>query len=369
VQISADKTWVSVSAGGSYSLALKADGTLWAWGDNSDGQFGDGTNIDSNVPVQIGTESDWSFIEAGDSHTATLKADWTLWTSGWNYYGQLGDGTTTSRNVFNEVHITYFPSANAGGPYGATEGQGIVLDASNSSDTDGYITLYEWDVDDDGVYEYSSSSESQTHVYIQHGTYTIRLRVTDNDGAIDEATTTADIVDTSPVADFTGSPLSGVPPLIVNYVNNSTGYDQPLSYEWDFDNDGITDSTEQSPSYTYNTAGIYTVTLKVTDADGSTNSLTRTDYVAACFSPVRIAGASPEYYSTLQEAYNAAQDGNTIQSRDMTFSEDLLLNRNITITIIGGYDCGYDINSGSSRISGSMTINNGAVNIENFILQ
>ncbi len=148
------------------------------------------------------------------------------------------------------------PTANPGGPYtGTEEGQAITLDGSGSTDSDGTIELYEWDIDNDGIYDYSSSLPTQDHTYDQQGTYTIKLRVTDNVGATDEATTTADISDTSPVADFTGSPTDGEAPLTLNFTNNSTGYDQPLSYEWDFDNDGTIDSTTENPLYTYNNPG------------------------------------------------------------------------------------------------------------------
>ncbi len=90
------------------------------------------------------------------------------------------------------------PVANPGGPYSAIEGQAITLDGSGSTDSDGTVDLYEWDINNDGTYEYSSSSPTQNHTYAQQGTYTIKLRVTDNLGATGVATTTATINDTAP---------------------------------------------------------------------------------------------------------------------------------------------------------------------------
>jgi len=171
------------------------------------------------------------------------------------------------------------PSVSTGGPYTGIEGQAITLNASGSTDSDGSITLYEWDINNDGTYDYSSTSSTQTHTYSQQGTYTIKLRVTDNLGATTVATTTATISDTSPAANFTGSPTSGTAPLTVNFTNATTGYDQPLSYKWDFDNNGTIDSTAQNPSYTYTAQGTYTVKLTVTDFDGSTNVLTKVNYI------------------------------------------------------------------------------------------
>jgi alpha-tubulin suppressor-like RCC1 family protein len=85
-----------IAAGGAHSLWLKPDGSLWAWGDNSVGQFGDGTTISHSAPVQVG--SGYVSIAAGWRHTVGLKADGSVWAWGDNTWGQLGDGTTTQRN-------------------------------------------------------------------------------------------------------------------------------------------------------------------------------------------------------------------------------------------------------------------------------
>ncbi|HDH13468.1 MAG TPA: choice-of-anchor D domain-containing protein [Nitrospirae bacterium] len=299
-------------------------------------------------PTKTGTMYAKIGIDSNDPDTPTL------------YIDLSGTGVNTTP-----------PVADPNGPYTGVEGQAISLDASGSTDADGTITLYEWDIDNDGTFDYSSSLPTQSHTYASQDTYTINLRVTDDAGARDEATTTATISDTSPTADFTASPTSGLAPLTVNFTDNSTGYDQPLSYEWDFDNDGVIDSTVQNPSYTYNTAGTYTVSLTATDSDGSADSLTRTDYitVTACPDPVRIEGAIPVYYSTLQAAYNAAVDGDIIQSRDITFTEDLNINRSISVTFKGGYDCDYTTITGLTTLNGTLTISDGTVTFENFVVE
>lgn len=84
---------VEISTGSSHSLAIKADGTLWAWGCNQYGQLGDGTQFDRTIPVQIGNDSDWYKIAAGTYHSLAIKKDGTLWAWGYNSIGQLGDGT------------------------------------------------------------------------------------------------------------------------------------------------------------------------------------------------------------------------------------------------------------------------------------
>ena len=87
-----------VAGGYQHTLAIKVDGTLWAWGWNNTGQLGDGTTIDKHSPVQTGTATNWTHVAAGYRHSLGIKADGTLSAWGYNYYGQLGDGTTTNRN-------------------------------------------------------------------------------------------------------------------------------------------------------------------------------------------------------------------------------------------------------------------------------
>ena len=85
----------AVTAGENHSLAIKADGSLWAWGSNSWGQLGDGTTTFQSTPAQVLTEV--AAVSAGLRHTLALKTDGSLWAWGWNANGQLGDGTTTDR--------------------------------------------------------------------------------------------------------------------------------------------------------------------------------------------------------------------------------------------------------------------------------
>ena len=99
VQIGTGTNWLSIAAGLYHTIALKSDGTLWAWGYNDWGQLGDGTNTDRWSPVQIGTGTNWLSIAAGEMHTIALKSDGTLWAWGRNGNGQLGNGTNTTKNA------------------------------------------------------------------------------------------------------------------------------------------------------------------------------------------------------------------------------------------------------------------------------
>jgi alpha-tubulin suppressor-like RCC1 family protein len=104
VGVGAAGCWAQISSGfGNHTLAIKLDGTLWAWGSNTYGQLGNGTNTDNTVPTQIGTDTNWSMISAGENHSLALKSDGTMWAWGHNAYGQVGDNTTIDKNVPTQI--------------------------------------------------------------------------------------------------------------------------------------------------------------------------------------------------------------------------------------------------------------------------
>lgn len=114
-QIGTANNWQTISCGGSHTIALKTNGTLWAWGLNSSGQLGNGNNTNSNIPVQIGTDTDWAFISAGDEYCLAIKSNGSLWAWGRNDNSQLGDGTTVSKNTPTQIgNQTNWESVSAG---------------------------------------------------------------------------------------------------------------------------------------------------------------------------------------------------------------------------------------------------------------
>jgi alpha-tubulin suppressor-like RCC1 family protein len=88
---------VAIAAGAHHSLALRSDGSVWAWGLNRDGQLGDGTTTNRLSPLQvIAPSSGITAVTSGYSHCLALRSDGTVLSWGNNGAGQLGDGTRTS---------------------------------------------------------------------------------------------------------------------------------------------------------------------------------------------------------------------------------------------------------------------------------
>jgi len=92
-QVGSLTDWSLIYGGGDHVLAIKTDGTLWAWGYNNFGELGLKDSVNRSSPVQVGVGTSWAAVAAGESyHTVALKTDGTLWAWGANNYGQLGLG-------------------------------------------------------------------------------------------------------------------------------------------------------------------------------------------------------------------------------------------------------------------------------------
>lgn len=99
--------FVEISAGGAHTCAVTDTGELYCWGDNRDGQLGDGTTEHRLSPTQVPNLAEAiSAVAAGGVNTCALSATGKLYCWGNNLYGQLGDGTTISRTIPIQVPLT-----------------------------------------------------------------------------------------------------------------------------------------------------------------------------------------------------------------------------------------------------------------------
>ena len=93
--------WITgtVVAGDAFVVALKADGTVWTWGANGQGQLGNGNQTQQNSPVQASGLSDVVAVAAGQQHALAVKRDGTVWAWGLNANGQLAESTSVPRRT------------------------------------------------------------------------------------------------------------------------------------------------------------------------------------------------------------------------------------------------------------------------------
>ncbi|WP_298136975.1 T9SS type A sorting domain-containing protein [Flavobacterium sp.] len=158
IQVGTETNWQSISSSNDFCIALKTDGTLWAWGRNDYGQLGDNTTIYRNIPTQIGTDTNWQSVSVGHYHCMAIKSNGTLWGWGWNSNGKLGDGTNINRLVPTQIGIaTNWQKVDAG------------FNHSLAIKTDG--TLWAWGTNYNGEFGMVTSSFI-SNIPIQIGTDT-----------------------------------------------------------------------------------------------------------------------------------------------------------------------------------------------------
>jgi PKD repeat protein len=185
----------------------------------------------------------------------------------------MGSNDTTGYYWHNSASLGAAP---LGADFSASPTAGSAPLAVQFADTSsGSPTSWAWDFDNDGTVD--STAQNPSHTYTTAGTFSVKLIVTDAGGATSSKTRTDYVVAQPLIADFTAAPTVGSAPLSVAFTDTSTG--SATGWAWDFENDGVIDSTERNPSHSYTTPGTYTVRLAVADAAGNADTKTRTDYV------------------------------------------------------------------------------------------
>ncbi len=180
------------------------------------------------------------------------------------------------------VNLPPVADGTASSPFFGNTPLTVTLDPNYSYDPDGTIVLYEWDVNDDGIYELvSSTPDAVGWIFSEPGHHKVFLRVTDNEGLSGIGHILID-VDAAllqpPVADLSLSgPTSGPAPLAVT-LDATLSYDPDgtiVLWEWDVDGDSTWEFTLGTPAiliYTYHDQGEYTLRLRVKDDDENTDT-------------------------------------------------------------------------------------------------
>lgn len=204
-------------------------------------------------------------------------------------------------------------------------------------------------------------------------TTTLKFFAKDKAGNSESVNTENYIIDTTPPTTSASPPglASGFLQSVTLTCSDGVGSGCNKIY---YTIDGTTPTTS-SPVYTSPIIIRSTTTLKffAKDLAGNNGTVNTESYVidpALCPNPPVKIGSTP--YTTLQAAYNAAVNGNIIKCRDIALTENLTVNRNIAVTLEGGYDCGFTTNvGGMTTIKGMLTTTTGGgtITIKNFILR
>ncbi len=99
IQVAGLSGGTALAAGHDYSLVVKSDGTVWAWGFNSLGQLGTGATTNADTPAQVAGLTGVKEVAAGQDHSLALKNDGTVWAWGSNEFGDLGTGPTNNMST------------------------------------------------------------------------------------------------------------------------------------------------------------------------------------------------------------------------------------------------------------------------------
>jgi len=209
----------------------------------------------------------WDF---GDKSTSTQQNPAHTYSKAGNYNVTL---TVNNKNGTDSKIATVTVLAQPGFSASPTSGKSA-LSVSFTDQSTGSPASWNWTFGD-GTY---STEKNPAHIYQKSGKYSVTLTL--NETGNRTAVTKSSYITVSngyeaPIAAFSSSPASGKSPLTVSFTDQSTG--SPTSRKWTF-GDG-TYSTGKDPVHTYSKAGLYSVTLAVSNADGS-NTLTKTGYVA-----------------------------------------------------------------------------------------
>jgi parallel beta-helix repeat protein len=261
--------------------------------------------------------------------------------SGYWFVDWSGDlsGTTNPQNLAMSspksvtAHFVLVPVADFTGT--PTTGN-IPLTVVFTDLSTGPVTSWSWNFGSGASPATASTQGPHSVTYSTVGLKTVTLTVTGPGGSdIETKTDYINALPVVPVADFSATPKSAiVPPLTVQFTDESIG--NITSWAWDFDNNGVDDSTERNPSYTYTGTGRYTVKLTVTGPGGSDNEV-KTGYIRVCTVTIYVDGLRPNdsgdgltwatAKKTIQAGLNAASNDWAVRVANGTYSGDL--NKNL----------------------------------------
>jgi alpha-tubulin suppressor-like RCC1 family protein len=434
VQVGTSGSWSVLTGGFMHSVAIQADGTLWSWGSNGFGQLGDGTLTDRSTAQQITVTSpvspsnDWVAVSAGDAHTLAIKADGSLWAWGDNSFGQLGDTTTVSHAAPIRI-VTGNPgnfdnnwvAVSAGGAYSV----GLQADGTLwawGDNSFGQLAAHPFDVPSSSVpfqilnfasvpgnpgfnSNWTAVAAGNNHLMALQGDGTAWGLGDNSLGQLGNGSSAPVQFDFFPVQNI------GLP--AVPYIAIAAGDSHSVALKadgsiWSMGNNtsgqlgiGAIDpnifvpvahpvpTREVSNANTWVTisaGGRHTVAIKSDGSlvswgenefgqigDGTTTLRNAPTTLTAALDPQPLLRRLSDTLtgSIIQPLYDTAfPAAETIQLRSVTLTENPVFNRaGVTLNLYGGYDAGFATAAGMTTIQGKLTITQGTVNVNNLIIR
>ncbi len=242
------------------------------------------TNTSSGIPSSYA----WSF-PGGSPSSSTLQNPAVVYNTPGTYTVTLTASNASGSNTASQVN---FITVNAGPIAGFTSSVAGVVATFTNTTTNG--VSYSWNFGD----SQTSTAQNPSHAYTQDGTYSVTLTSTNPCG-----TSTAShvvVIVTPPTANFSATPATGCGPLTVQFTSTSSA--NSITYAWAFPGGTPSSSTAQNPTVVYNTPGVYTVSLTVSNNAGS-NTATKTNFITVNPGPTAgftssVAGATATFTNT-----------------------------------------------------------------------
>jgi len=213
----------------------------------------------SQNPTWIASQVENQLYSSADNIDAYLSSQ---------YIGKMGAGRI---NAYDAVTCDLVADFTADSATGCTPLMVDFTDLSTGTGIDGW----DWDFGD-GIG--TSTTQNLSYTYDSPGTYTVTLTISSSSQSCSNNETKVDFitVDGLPTADFSGNPETGEAPLTVTFTDLSSN--NPTLWSWNFGDGGT--SSDQNPSYAYESPGNFTVALTAANDCGGSDTVTKTDYIS-----------------------------------------------------------------------------------------